>query len=38
MNEIYELPPELHGSVEQQMLELRDYLLRLALRLNEEAR
>ena len=38
MNEIYELPPELHGSVENQLQQLRDYLLRLVLRLNEEAR
>lgn len=38
MNEIYELPPELHGSAEEQLQQLRDYLLRLALRLNEEAR
>lgn len=38
MNEIFELPPELHGSCEEQLRQLRDYLLRLALRLNEEAR
>lgn len=38
MNEIFELPPELRGSAEEQLHELREYLLRLALRLNEEAR
>lgn len=38
MNEIFELPPELHGSAETQLQQLREYLLRLALRLNEEAR
>ena len=38
MNEIFELPPELRGSAEEQLRQLREYLLRLALRLNEEAR
>ena len=36
MMEIYELPPILKGTAEQQLQELRDYLLRLVLQLNEE--
>lgn len=36
MKEIFELPPMPRGSVEQQLMELRDYLLRLVGRLNEE--
>lgn len=35
MNKIYELPPELRGSSQQQLQQLREYLLRLALALNE---
>ena len=34
--EIYELPPILNGTAEQQLQQLREYLLRLVLRLNEE--
>lgn len=37
MKEIFEMPPELSGSAQQQLQQLRDYLMRLALRLNEEA-
>lgn len=33
---IYELPPVLQGTPEQQLQQLREYLLRLALKLNEE--
>lgn len=36
MKEIYELPPVLQGTAEQQLRQLREYLLRLILRLNEE--
>lgn len=36
MNGIYELPPELSGEAPQQISQLREYLLRLVLRLNEE--
>ena len=36
MSRIYELPPELSGSAQQQIAELRLYLLRLVLMLNEE--
>lgn len=32
----YELPPILQGSAEQQLQQLREYLLRLVLTLNEE--
>ena len=37
MKEIFELPPLLTGSAEQQILQLRDYLVRLVLKINEEA-
>lgn len=37
MKEIFELPPMLTGSAQQQILELRDYLVRLVLQINEEA-
>jgi hypothetical protein len=33
---IFELPPVLQGTAEQQLQQLRDYLLRLILTLNEE--
>jgi len=36
MREIFELPPMPSGTLEQQLAQLRDYLLRLVLRLNEE--
>ena len=36
MNRIFELPPELQGSVEQQIHQLCQYMLRLVLMLNEE--
>lgn len=36
MKEIFELPPELQGTADEQLRQLREYLLRLALRLNEE--
>lgn len=36
MKRIYELPPVLGGSVEQQLMQIREYLLRLVLQLNEE--
>jgi len=36
MTRIFELPPELQGSPEQQLQQLRRYLLRLVLTLNEE--
>lgn len=36
MKEIYELPPMLTGSTQQQLSALREYLMRLVLRLNEE--
>lgn len=32
----YELPPMLHGTAEQQLQQLREYLMRLILQLNEE--
>lgn len=32
----YELPPVLTGTSEQQLQQLREYLLRLVLQLNEE--
>lgn len=32
----YELPPILSGSAEQQVQQLREYLMRLILQLNEE--
>lgn len=32
----YELPPMLNGTPEQQLQQLRDYLLRLIMQLNEE--
>ena len=34
--EVYELPPIPEGTTEQQLQQLREYLLRLVLRLNEE--
>ena len=36
MKEMYELPPLLSGSAQQQTAQLREYLMRLVLRLNEE--
>lgn len=33
----YELPPILNGSPEQQLQQLREYLMRLIMQLNEEA-
>ena len=36
MSRIFELPPEPQGTLEQQVRALREYLLRLALLLNEE--
>ena len=36
MKEMYELPPILSGSAQQQTAQLREYLMRLVLRLNEE--
>lgn len=36
MKEIFELPPMTFGSAEQQIQQLREYLLRLVLQLNEE--
>lgn len=36
MKKIFELPPMLSGTAEQQVHQLREYLLRLVLRLNEE--
>ena len=36
MKEIFELPPMLNGTAEQQIVQLRDFLLRLVFRLNEE--
>lgn len=36
MKEIFELPPMPGGTVEQQLAQLREYLLRLVLRLNEQ--
>ena len=36
MMEMYEMPPILGGSTEQQLQQLREYLQRLVLRLNEE--
>lgn len=32
----YELPPMLQGTAEQQLQQLREYLMRLILQLNEE--
>ena len=32
----YELPPMLNGTVEQQLQQLREYLMRLIMQLNEE--
>ncbi len=37
MKQIFELPPLLSGTAEQQTAQLREYLVRLALQLNEEA-
>lgn len=37
MIQIFELPPILQGNYDQQLQQLRDYLLRLVLTLNEEA-
>lgn len=34
---IYELPPMPEGSTENQLRQLRDYLLRLVMSMNEEA-
>lgn len=36
MKEIFELPPILGGSPEQQLQQLREYLMRLVLQMNEE--
>lgn len=33
----YELPPMLNGTAEQQLQQLREYLMRLILQMNEEA-
>lgn len=38
MNKVYELPPILEGTAEEQLQQLRDYLIRLAQQLNEEER
>ena len=38
MKEIFELPPILSGTAEQQIMQLREFLLRLVLQLNEEER
>ena len=38
MKTIFELPPMLSGSEAQQLIQLRDYLTRLVLKLNEEER
>ena len=35
---MYEMPPILHGTAEEQIRQLRDYLVRLVMRLNEEER
>lgn len=35
MKEIFEMPPELSGTARQQLEQLREYLMRLVLRLNE---
>ena len=35
MKDIFELPPLPGGTVEQQMAQIRDYLLRLVMQLNE---
>lgn len=32
----FELPPMLHGTAEQQLQQLREYLLRLIMQMNEE--
>ena len=32
----YELPPMLNGTAEQQLQQLREYLMRLIMQLNEE--
>ena len=37
MKQIYELPPQLSGSAEQQINQLRLYLQRLVLAMNQEA-
>lgn len=34
----YELPPMLTGTAEQQLQQLREYLMRLIMQLNEEER
>lgn len=36
MKRIYEMPPLLSGSEEQQLNQIRDYLTRLVLALNEQ--
>lgn len=36
MKKIYEMPPILSGSEDQQLRQLRDYLTRLVLALNEQ--
>ena len=36
MKRIYEMPPLLSGSEDQQLRQLRDYLARLVLALNEQ--
>ena len=36
MKEIFELPPMPGGTTEQQIMQLREYLMRLVLRLNEQ--
>ena len=36
MMDMYEMPPILDGTAEQQLQQLREYLQRLVLKLNEE--
>lgn len=36
MKKVYEMPPILSGSEDQQLRQLRDYLTRLVLALNEQ--